>query len=224
MFEILGITFHWYGLLVGLGIWVAMKLALNNRNKIPSNDLEKAMWYAVIGGVIGARIYHVIDFWGRYYSTDVIKVFYLWEGGLAIWGAIVGGVIGLLSYCYFNKLNFLEYFDVCINGLPLAQAIGRIGNYANGELYGKKGEPLYAYEAALNLILFFVMNKIPLRYKKRGVVSGVYLVGYGIIRIVLENFRPEENIWSLSGIPVAILFSIAAISVGSFLIFRRKQS
>jgi len=224
MFEISGITFYWYGLLIGLGIWVAMKVALSNRGKILSADLEKAMLFAVVGGVIGARIYHVIDYWGRYYSMDVIKAFYLWEGGLAIWGAVAGGVIGLLLYCYFNKLNFLEYLDVCITGLPLAQAIGRIGNYVNGELYGKNGEPLYAYEAALNLSLFFVMNKLPLRYKKRGVMSGMYFVGYGTIRIVLENFRPDEIIWRLSGIPVAILFSMVAILTGSFLIFWRKRS
>ncbi|MFZ3069123.1 MAG: prolipoprotein diacylglyceryl transferase [Microgenomates group bacterium] len=224
MFEIWGITFYLYGFLIGLGVWMAMEIAVANRGKVKKEVLEKVMTWAIIGGVIGARIYHVADFWGRYYSANLNKILYFWEGGLGIWGALVGGVLGVLLFCYFNKLNFLKFIDILIIGMPLAQVIGRIGNYINGEIVGKNGEPLFAYEGALNLILFGLLWKISRKQKKTGFVFGVYLVGYGVIRAVLENLRPTESIWKLLGVPMAVIFSFAAVLVGGYLIFRRKQS
>lgn len=224
MFEIWGITFYLYGFLIGLGVWVAMEIAIANRGKVKKEVLEKVMTWAIIGGVIGARIYHVADFWGRYYSTNLNKILYFWEGGLGIWGALAGGVLGVLLFCYFNKLNFLRFIDILIIGMPLAQVIGRVGNYINGEIVGKNGEPLFAYEGALNLILFGLLWKISRKQKKTGFVFGVYLVGYGVIRAVLENLRPTESIWKLFGVPMAVIFSFAAVLVGGYLIFRRKQS
>lgn len=203
---------------------MAMEIAVANRGKVKKEVLEKVMTWAIIGGVIGARIYHVADFWGRYYSANLNKILYFWEGGLGIWGALVGGVLGVLLFCYFNKLNFLKFIDILIIGMPLAQVIGRIGNYINGEIVGKNGEPLFAYEGALNLILFGLLWKISRKQKKTGFVFGVYLVGYGVIRAVLENLRPTESIWKLLGVPMAVIFSFAAVLVGGYLIFRRKQS
>ncbi len=224
MFEVLGITFYGYGLLIGLGVWVAMEIAIANRGGVKKEVLEKVMMWAVIGGVIGARIYHVADFWDGYYSTNLNKIFYFWEGGLGIWGALGGGVISVLLFCYFNKLNFLKFFDILIMGVPLAQAIGRIGNYINGEIVGKNGEPLFVYEGVLNLVLFGLLWKISRKQRKTGFVFGVYLIGYGTIRVVLENLRPTELVWKLFGVPMAVIFGFAAVLVGGYLIFRKKQS
>jgi len=224
MFEILGITFYGYGLLIGLGIWIAMEIAIANRGEVKKEVLEKVMTWAVVGGVIGARIYHVVDYWDRYYSTNLNKILYFWEGGLGIWGALGGGVLGVLLFCYFNKLKFLKFFDILVVGMPLAQAIGRVGNYINGEIVGKNGEPLFAYEGVLSVVLFGLLWKISRRQRKTGFVFGVYLVGYGVIRAVLENLRPTESVWKISGVPMAIIFSLAAVLIGGYLIFRRKQS
>ena len=224
MFEIFGLTFHWYGLLIGLGTVAAMEIALYRGGKTKKENLEKAIWWVILAGVIGARLYHVIDYWGRYYSTNLVKILYFGEGGLGIWGAIAGGFLGLLVYCYFNKLKFWEYMDTIVIGVPLAQAIGRVGNYINGELWGKSGEPLFAYEGLLNLILFGILWKISTKKRKPGMVSGIYLIGYGVIRALLENIRPEGTIWRLGGVPMAIIFSVLAVFSGSYLIFRRIQS
>jgi|WetSurMetagenome_2_1015567.scaffolds.fasta_scaffold142197_2 phosphatidylglycerol---prolipoprotein diacylglyceryl transferase len=224
MFEILGITFHWYGLLIGLAVAAAMEIALFRSGKIEKENLENAIWWVILAGVIGARLYHVIDYWSRYYSANPIKILYFWEGGLGIWGAISGGFLGLLIYCHFNKLKFWEYLDVMVIGVPMAQAIGRVGNYINGELWGKNGEPLFAYEGLLNLMLFGILWKASSKKQRSGTLSGIYLIGYGVIRALLEDMRPEENIWKIGGIPTAIIFSMAAIFAGGYLIFRRKQS
>lgn len=223
MFEILGITFYGYGLLIGLGVWLAMEIALRNRGEIEKGVLEKAMWWTILGGVIGARLYHVVDYWSRYYSTNVIKILYFWEGGLGIWGAIGGGILGLLIFCCIKKLRFLSYLDSLVVGVPLAQTVGRVGNYVNGELVGKNGEPLFAYEGVLNLILFGVLWKVSRRQRKPGLISGIYLVGYGVIRASLENLRPAGDIWRFYGVPMAVVFSLAVILAGSYLIFRKKQ-
>jgi phosphatidylglycerol:prolipoprotein diacylglycerol transferase len=129
----------------------------------------------------------------------------------------------LLVFCHFNKSKFVDYLDNLIVGVPLAQAIGRVGNYVNGELIGKNGEPLFAYEGILNLTLFVVLWKTSLKKNNRGILSGIYLIGYGVIRILLENLRPENEIWKLGGVPMAIIFGLIAISTGGYLIFRGKR-
>jgi len=224
MLELFGINFYGYGFLIGLGIWVAMEIALKNRGTINKEVLEKAMVWAVVGGVIGARVYHVVDYWNRYYSTNIVRILYFWEGGLGIWGALVGGIFGLMIFCYFNKVKLIKIFDILILGMPLAQTIGRVGNYLNGELIGKNGEPLFAYEGVLNLILFAVLWKLSRKQQKDGYIFGVYLAGYGVIRSALENLRPAESIWKIYGIPTAIVFSIIAVLIGGYFIFRRKQA
>jgi prolipoprotein diacylglyceryltransferase len=109
-------------------------------------------------------------------------------------------------------------------GVPLGQAIGRLGNLVNGELYGKNGEPLFAWEAMLSLILFGILWKMSTsEVDISGKISGVYLVGYGLIRILLENFRPNEIIWKWHGVPVAIIFGVLAVFAGG-VILKKKQS
>jgi phosphatidylglycerol:prolipoprotein diacylglycerol transferase len=224
MFEILGITLHWYGLLIGLGVWLAIEIALKKKGDIDTRVLEKAMWWAVLAGVIGARAYHVVDFWSRYYSTNIYKILFFWEGGLGIWGAIGGGLLGLFIFCYFNKLKYWKTVDSLIVGVPLAQAVGRVGNYINGELVGKNGEPLFVYEGVLSLLLFGLLWKVSQKQTRIGLLSGLYFVGYGLIRVLLENLRPEETVWKIGSVPVAIVFGLLAVTVGSMLIFRKKQS
>jgi phosphatidylglycerol:prolipoprotein diacylglycerol transferase len=205
MFEILGITLHWYGLLIGLGVWLAIEIALKKKGDIDTRVLEKAMWWAVLAGVIGARAYHVVDFWSRYYSTNIYKILFFWEGGLGIWGAIGGGLLGLFIFCYFNKLKYWKTVDSLIVGVPLAQAVGRVGNYINGELVGKNGEPLFVYEGVLSLLLFGLLWKVSQKQTRIGLLSGLYFVGYGLIRVLLENLRPEETVWKIGSVPVAIV-------------------
>lgn len=231
MINIFGIQLHIYGLLIGLGVWVAWEISLKVATKkgIPGNIIDSTAWWMIAGGIIGARVYHVIDLWQRYYSYQPIKVFYLWEGGLAIWGAIIGGVLGVALHQIINnklyklnRINILDIVDCVVVGLPLAQAIGRLGNWVNGELPGKNGEPLFAYEAILNVLLFILLWKLSNKKRNLGFLTGVYLIGYGSIRMVLENFRPDTIIWKIWNIPVAVMFGALAVITGIFLIKQKK--
>lgn len=219
MIDFFGIKLHLYGLLIGLGALVAWEIALRF-GKVKREVIEKMALATIFWGVVGARTYHVVDLWS-YYSSDLVKVFYLWNGGLGIWGGIIGGLIYLAFFSYKNKLNYFLLSDSVVLGLPLAQAIGRLGNWVNGELYGKNGEMLFAWEGALNVLLFFLLFWINKRSKNLGSLTGAYLVGYGVIRIVLENFRPEEIIWKMGGIPVAVIMSLMAIIVGLVVIIKK---
>lgn len=224
MVEILGIKLHLYGLLIGLGTWLAFEVAL----KQAKNHKDKALLVAafpwlILGGVIGARAYHVVDFWSRYYVLNPWKVWFVWEGGLGIWGGIGGVLIGGLGYCRWKRVNFLSMMDKLAIGGPLAQAIGRLGNWVNGELYGKKGEPLFAYEAGLNLILFGFLWWMAKKKTKVGRLTGLYLLGYGVIRVVLEGLRPADVVWKVGAAPVAVVWGVVAIASGAWLVFQKRS-
>jgi prolipoprotein diacylglyceryltransferase len=197
-----------------VGWWWSGKQA--KKMKIESMWIDKAAGWAIGGGLIGARAYHVIDYW-NYYAGRWVEIFWVWQGGLAIWGAILGGAMGVaIGLRDWSKT--IRVIDAAALGLPLSQAIGRLGNWINGELYGAEGQPLFAYEALLNLGLFFGLN-FGLKLMKPGMAVGAYLVGYGVIRWWLEPLRSHPWMWQ--GLPVASWMSGIAIMVGSIVLMRR---
>src|SRR4030042_5851865 len=212
-------SFHWYGFFIGLGIVAALEvsemakklLAIRDKPARPFRSeasrrgrlyarfsVWKIFWWVMIPALLGARLYHVIDFW-TYYSRFPGKAGGVWEGGMGIWGGIIGGLVGLWIYSLivgdrglnkkfsifnfqFSKRisNFLALADLAVVGLPLGQAIGRIGNFFNQELYGLPSNfpwglyirpenrlagyesfthfhPLFAYEMIWDLLIFIII-------------------------------------------------------------------
>lgn len=235
------LKFNLYGLLIGIGVVLALEVSKRVAKifGIGEKIVDSFFWWAVIGGIIGARAYHVIDLW-EFYSQNLPNIFYIWNGGIGIWGAILGGFLGLLLFWILKKrkeMSLLQILDVAVVGVPLAQSIGRWGNYFNNELWGKNGEPIFFYESALNLVLFFVLWKTATRISPRrspsrspseeisyrkGTLTGIYLIGYGLIRGALEWLRPEEIVWHVGSIPTAIIFCLISFLVGMILIFWSK--
>lgn len=210
--------------MIGLGIWLAWEVALRY-GKVKEKIIERVAIGTIFWGVVGARAYHVVDIW-EYYSSDLIKIFYLWNGGLGIWGAILGGLAYLIYFSRKNKVNFYSLSDSVVLGLPMAQAVGRVGNFINGELYGKNGEPLFAWEGGLNILLFGVLiyfSRLPRLARNDGIITGAYLIGYGLIRMHLENFRSNDIIWRAGGVPVAVWFGLVSLLIGSILIIKKLR-
>ncbi len=156
-FEILGVTLHWYGVFVGLAVVTGMQL-VEHRLRVVMGErnwqkFESAFWVLAVGvvvsGVLGARLWHVGTDW-HLYAQDLSGVFEIWRGGLSILGGVAGGVLGLLLGIWLMRAFRLELLpsswsfrttlglllDVSVFGLPVAQAIGRLGNAINQELYG----------------------------------------------------------------------------------------
>ncbi len=250
-------TFHLYGFLIGLGVLAAAEVAERVRRKLAAKDKEwreVSVWdsliWVVAGGLIGARLYHVIDWWD-YYWLHPGEIIMLWRGGLGIFGGILGGVIGLWIYSR-SKKKLLMMLDLAGLGLPLGQAIGRWGNYFNQELYGlpfdsAQGEPpfwaiyikpenrllsvidferfhpLFLYESLWMIITFIIIIKIIKNNKLKigsGMVFATYLGFYGFGRFFLEWLRIEA--WLINGVNVAQAISLGLIlSALGFIMWRK---
>ncbi|MCX6816430.1 MAG: prolipoprotein diacylglyceryl transferase [Candidatus Beckwithbacteria bacterium] len=236
MFTLGPVTFHLYGLMMVLGILAGAGVASKKDKKI----WDSLLW-VVGGGIIGARIYHVIDLWG-YYQQHLSEIPAVWHGGLGIFGGILGGVIGLGLYAR-NKQNFLKLLDAGAVGLPLGQAIGRLGNWFNQELYGlpfdsaqgnppfwsiyikpenrllevmdfEKFHPLFAYEMIWDLIIFITIIKVINNNKIKignGEVFLTYLGLYGLGRFFLEFLRIDP--WKIGNINVAQVISLVLVGL-----------
>lgn len=213
-----------YGLLISASILISA-LFLEKKLKNDGKDLNifwGLVFWSILSGIIGARLYHVIDYYDHY-KDNVLQIFQIWYGGLGIIGGIVSGLIGATIYLKIKKQNILEWLDWGFLVMPFIQAVSRWGNFFNQELYGKpttlpwgiyitsenaKFHPLFLYESLLNIGLFVFLWIIHNK-KKNGLVTFTYLIGYFGIRLVLEEFR--LNPWKINGLNVAQLISILII-------------
>lgn len=140
------ININLYGFFIALGILAGVLVVekLQKKLSVISYQLSvvDVLPWLLIPGIIGARLYHVVDYW-KYYCKNLIRIFYIWEGGMGIFGGILGAIVGLWIFLKFKKFKglkfnqvFLSLLDLGAAGLSIGQAIGRWGNYFNQELYG----------------------------------------------------------------------------------------
>ncbi len=236
---------YWYGMFIVLGILAAFYLAfyLAEYYNIRKEIIVDSVFWSIIFGVIGARLYHVfLDF--SYYSKNPLNIFKLWQGGLAIHGAIIAGLIVLWSFCKKNRINFWLLTAIYVPGLSLAQAIGRFGNYFNQELYGRPTglpwgipinpayrlneyaaftyfHPTFIYESLLSFLIFaFLLYLHFLKIKKKKnipaeLIVGSYLILYSLARILTETIRidPTPIIFGLRFPQFAGLIIIIAVFI-----------
>ena len=242
------ITVYWYGFLIVTGAilaaWTSAKVAA--REKQDPEHVWNALLLCLLFGVLGARLYHVISSW-EYYAQHPGEILGFQMAGFGIYGAILGGMLGLYIYTRWNKLPFLPWADYAITGVPLAQAIGRWGNFFNQELYGyptdlpwgvyidpahrhpefaafERFHPTFLYESLWNLLAFGILVWISLHRKKR-LFRGDILLFYGILyplgRFFVEPMRSEPDLWKLGSVPTAQILAIVSIAAsGGILLLR----
>ena len=227
-----GVNLSWYGVLFGLGFLVALVLApqLCKENGIDSEFPYTVIWFIFPLSILGARIYY-LSFHGGIGSIKDILMF--WKGGLAVYGGIMGGLLGLIIACLWKKINIIKMTDVAAPLLALGQGFGRIGCIFGKCCYGVEvankalqwfpiaikvhGNYHYAtnfYEAVFNVALFFGITVLFRKVKITGIPTCAYLVGYGLVRFVLETFRAGEQTLYLGSYPVSKLVSILCIIIG----------
>ena len=236
LFEIGQFKIHWYGFIMVLAILVAIyvinKLAKKKGYNI--KQLENLYFYVIIMGLIGARLYEVLFFNWSYYQSNLLNIFKIWNGGLAIQGTILFGIVTVYIFCKKNKLIFWKYTDLLVLGLILGQTIGRWGNFFNQELYGRVSNlpwaiyiertanfhhPVFLYESILNLILFFILLKLFKKGYFNGFITLLYLAGYSLIRFCMEFIRIDPAPLVL-GLRLPQLVSFLVIIVSIIFIFR----
>lgn len=213
-----------YGLLIAIGALLTLHLAdtLGKKEKLHSAMIWKIGFRAIFYGVIGARLYHVIDFW-ELYSMNPISSFYVWNGGLGIIGGIFGGIWAI--YTTAPRKYLLKILDIFASCMPLAQAMGRWGNYFNNELL-----PYAIYESISDLTLFIGLQVLIRKYKpKDGIVFFSYLIGYSIIRLSLDMFHNSRwtisvGNWNNFNITQTIAILTLLISIGAIWKIKKSKS
>lgn len=236
-FEIFGLSIRWYGILMATGVLLASFLLLRFSKKAgyKEDDIVDLILVCVPAGIIGARLYYVIFNWS-YYSGDFFKIINLRGGGLAIHGSVIGGMIAGYIFCKRRGLNFTQLIDFVAPGLILAQAIGRWGNYANGEAHGgptnlpwaivvegQKVHPTFLYESIWNFLIFIFLITIGQKIKKKnGDIFALYIGLYSVGRFFIEGMRTDSLM--LGPIRMAQLMSVFLIGVSIYILFIRKTT
>ncbi|HKY74359.1 MAG TPA: prolipoprotein diacylglyceryl transferase family protein, partial [Patescibacteria group bacterium] len=166
--------FRLYGFLLGLALLVAYEDAVRRAKKYSVTlwkNINLIVPWMLVGGVVGARTYHVVTDWNLYAGQPLWEVFAIWRGGLGIWGGIIGAVVGLLLARLTNislrGTTHLQWLDLFAGSLPLGQAIGRIGNAVNNELFGTPT----TFPWGLNI----TQNQRPLLYKDSDMFHPLFL-------------------------------------------------
>lgn len=152
-FSIFGFKIALYSVFIGLGVVSGLLMAVHTAKK--ENADSEVVWdffiYELVFSIIGARIYYVIFFWDSY-KDNLIQIFNLRNGGLAIYGAVIAAFITLYVFCRIKKQHFLRFADICMPGLILGQAIGRWGNFTNREVFGEYTNNLLAMRLPIDSV------------------------------------------------------------------------
>lgn len=213
------ISIHWYSIFIFLGIVIGGWLVIKESKKFGFEEdfIVDLLFFSIVIGIIGARLYFVLFNLG-YYLNNPIEILMVWRGGLAIHGGIIAALIFLVIYLYKKKVNILLILDFLVVGLIIAQAIGRWGNFFNGEAHGPETTlsalqdmhlpnfiidgmniagtyyiPTFFFES-LWCILGFIVLLLFRRFKKNkiGMVTSLYLMWYGVFRFFIESLRTDS--------------------------------
>ena len=215
------IKIHWYSLAYVFGIligWWYGRLIITK--KIHGSDQENYLKnfddlisYIIIGVIVGGRLGYVIFYNLTFFLNQPIEIFKLWEGGMSFHGGLIGVILSTYIFSKVKKLNYKIYFDIICCAAPIGIFLGRIANFINSELYGTPTDkpwgiifpeidnlnrhPSQLYEAFLEgIVLFVLINFLFLKKNfNYGLISFLFLIFYGIFRIVSEFFRePDKHI------------------------------
>ena len=240
------LTLRAYGLAIAFGVLAGVWLAQKRWTAVGGDpdDISRIAMWAVPAGLIGARIYHVITDWR--FDEGFAEPFKIWEGGLGIPGGIFAGVLMALWMIRREGWDRPSLLDAAVPALPLAQAIGRIGNWFNQELFGGPTElpwaveiapehrpaeylnvetfhPTFLYEALWNLALVVFLIWLGTTKRLRtGALLAVYVLGYLTARLWLETVRIDPAT-ELGGVRINIWMSLVGIALaGAWLVFRGR--
>ncbi|OGD84653.1 prolipoprotein diacylglyceryl transferase [Candidatus Curtissbacteria bacterium RBG_13_40_7] len=240
------LTFHFYGAIISLSIFLGWLLAQKRAGlyKIPKRLFEDPILIIpLILAIIGARIYHVVDYWD-YYKNNLDQVFVIWNGGLGIFGALIGAFLGFWIIAKFKKIDIWKILDLVAPSLLLGQAVGRIANYINQEGFGpptnkpwgifispehrpveflnfSQFHPTFFYEAIIDSIFLIILLFLSKKLKIKGQTFTLYLIFYSIGRFIVEFWRIDTA--TIGTIKVAQILSVIIFIIG-LLVFTKLKA
>ncbi len=239
------LTIHLYGLIIAISIYLGWLLAKKRAYlyKIPQALFDDpVLIIPLVLAIIGARLYHVVDYWD-YYSVNFSQILAVWNGGLGIFGALIGAFLGFWIISKIRKINLLSILDLAAPSILLGQAIGRFGNFVNQEAFGPPTNlpwgvfispenrpaqflsssyfhPTFFYEAAIDALFFAILLYLARRFNIRGQMFALYLIFYSTGRFIAEFWRIDT--WIISQVRVAHVLSIIIFIFGTWLFLSLK--
>ena len=239
--DIGGFSIRYYGMLIALGLILAVVYALKRRKQFGFTEdhiMDGVLCIAPFA-IICARIYYCAFSWSDY-AANPIRVLYIWEGGIAIYGAVIGAAVGVIVYCLVRKLNLPALLDLVSLGFLIGQAIGRWGNFMNREAFGavtdsfmKMGlldsttgemiyvHPTFLYESLWNTAGFILLHFLSKKRQYDGQIALGYLAWYGLGRTFIEGLRQDSlywGTWRVSQVLAAVtcFIAVAVLLVNAF--------
>lgn len=218
------IAIHWYGLTYlaafGLFFFLATRrlrhqpyAAITGPGAWTRRDIEDILFLGVMGVVIGGRLGYTLFYKPGYYLTHPLEIFAVWQGGMSFHGGMLGVLVSQLWFARTRQRPWLQVMDFIAPCVPTGLAAGRVGNFINGELWGRFSDPdlpwgmVFPHSGSMlprhpsqvyqflleGLLLFVLLWLYARRPRKMGQVSGAFLVGYGVFRFIAEFFREPDN-------------------------------
>ncbi|BDD38292.1 prolipoprotein diacylglyceryl transferase [Streptococcus ruminantium] len=242
------VEIRWYAICILLGLILGIYLAAKEapRKKIRQDDILDFILIAFPLSIVGARLYYVAFSWSEY-KDNLLSIFAVWNGGIAIYGGLITGAIVLYFFSRHRFIETLDFLDVVAPSVMLAQAIGRWGNFFNQEAYGKAvdslnylpgfirnqmyidgayRQPTFLFESLWNVFGFALICILRRRSKllKQGEITAFYLIWYGCGRLLIEGLRTDSLMFL--GVRVSQWVSGLLILVGIVMVLvrRRKSS
>lgn len=242
------LTVRWYGVMAAVGFLLAIWLIQLNRKeaKLTADQASNMIFIAMVSGVLGSRIFYVIQFWEQFQNNwiDIIRID---KGGLVFYGGFILALISLYTYCRKIKADFIKVFDIITPAMTIGHACGRIGCFLNGCCFGTVTEswigvkyPLYSepymcypgaalhpsqlYEAFANILMCGIMFYLVRKVRYKGVPIGAYFVTYGITRFIIEFFRGDNA--KMLGLTIAQYIGIGVVFMGALFLaygFKHKE-
>ncbi len=243
---------HWYGLtyLVAFGLFLWLASLRTKQPQFASvgwtrRDVEDLLFYGVIGVVIGGRLGYVLFYKPGHYLVNPLEIFAVWKGGMAFHGGLLGVLTAMWWFARSRGRHFLEVTDLIAPCVPTGLASGRMGNFINGELWGRAADPslpwamvfpqsgVYIprhpsqlYQFFLEGLLLFALLWICARKPRElGVVSGLFLIGYGSFRFIVEYFREPDSFLGLLALDMSMgqWLCVPMVLAGAVLVWVGRQ-
>lgn len=229
-FSIGPLEIHWYGVIIAVGLLMAVLYACGRCKEfgLTEDDLIDGVLCIVPFAVICARLYYVVFQWDSY-KNNLLDIFKIWNGGLAIYGGVIGAAIGIVVFARVkrNKVRLTAVLDITSLGFLIGQAIGRWGNFMNREAFGAPTDsflrmgllnsmtgqveyyhPTFLYESVWNLCGFLLLHFLSKHRKYDGQIALGYVAWYGLGRTFIEGLRMDSLYWG----PVRVSQLLAAVS------------
>jgi phosphatidylglycerol:prolipoprotein diacylglycerol transferase len=241
------LQFRWYGLMYVLA-FIATYLIIRSEVKrrglpLTSDDISDLVFFGAMGVVLGGRLGYILFYKPAFYLAHPLQVFSVWEGGMSFHGGFLGVLAAFALYARRKGIPFFTLIDMAALCAPVGLGLGRIGNFINGELYGRQTDapwgivfpggggvprhPSQLYEAFLEgLVLFLIVRFASRHSNATGVAGWTFVAGYGLFRFIVEFFRqPDDHLGLIvSFLSMGQLLSLPMFLLGSVMAFRRYRS